>query len=137
MSNEIQVILIPGYEIKLIPWDGRNKWGMTRVYTPWVETNMELPTFSIKGQDKEADRKWKKYNKEEVRLMRVILDDVKEGLRVSGNTDHEQIVEMLSNYPRFSRKAGCSCSCSPGFIGNERISMKDIPISEIAISRAP
>lgn len=56
-------------------------------------------------EEKEQNNKeWKKYNREEIKTMRIHLKDI----LAKNNIEYEKL--------SFSRKAGCSCGCSPGFI---------------------
>jgi len=91
-------------------------------YTPWTnwreanrlerffvagepEPSLERPPYGIKGENLDNDAAWRRYNREEVRIMRKYLAAA--GIEVQGL--------------RFSRKAGCSlCECSPGFVGGKR-----------------
>jgi hypothetical protein len=89
-----------------------NESRRARVYVtiPWdpedVQVNgiTERPPYSVKGTNPANDNLWKRYNQAEVRLMREAVDKAME----------------LDLIPRdsysFSRKAGCSCGCSPGMI---------------------
>lgn len=61
------------------------------------------PPFSVKGDDPENDKAWRAYNRAESDLARTAI---------------------AAAYPEFgksnfSRYAGCSCACSPGFISRE------------------
>lgn len=67
------------------------------------EPDMERPPYSEKGVDEELDAEWRRYNREEIRIMRGYALDALAALGFAGST------------LRFSRKAGCSCGCSPGF----------------------
>lgn len=77
----------------------------TRVYCDldYSQFPMERPKYSIKGEDPENDLAWKVYNRLELKLMR---EKIAEAFTAAG------IEGKLS----FSRKAGCSCGCSAGFI---------------------
>lgn len=58
------------------------------------------PPYTIKGEDPENDKLWRAYNRAEMTLGRAAIEAV---------------------YPEFgkanfSRRAGCGCGCSPGFV---------------------
>ena len=65
---------------------------------PEVFGLMERPPFGPRGEDGVLDSAWDAYNKLEVAIRRQVLEQVFEGKWT------------------FSRKAGCHCGCSPGFI---------------------
>lgn len=63
-----------------------------------VEPAWEHPPFgSSRGDGSDEDKAWRKFNREELRLRKLVLKAV----GVEG---------------KFSRRAGCSCPCSPGFV---------------------
>lgn len=69
---------------------------------PGVEPAWPTPPFgSVRGDSSDEDKAWKKFNREEIRLRR-------------------QVFTQLGFVGAFSRKAGCSCGCSPGFRTNDR-----------------
>jgi len=64
------------------------------------------PEYSHKGEDKELDKEWKRYNKAELMIQkRIISQAVQDGL----------LDKDLAQELKWSRKAGCSCGCSPGW----------------------
>lgn len=63
----------------------------------------EHPPYSTKGEDPENDRAWRRYNRAELQLDREIAGKL---YALSGGT--------FDGW--FSRTAGCSCQCSPGFV---------------------
>lgn len=66
----------------------------------------EQPPHSVKGDDPDNDKIWRKYNKAEVDLQRIIINQaVQDGL----------IAEDFAKQLKWSRKAGCQCGCSPGW----------------------
>jgi hypothetical protein len=66
-----------------------------------------MPEPSIKGEDPANDKLWRKYNKaEKILQMELMKEVVRKGLM------EEEILQDLT----FSRKAGCSCGCSPGWV---------------------
>lgn len=62
-----------------------------------ITPSWEHPPYGAIGKDPDVDKAWKKYNREEIRLQRLVL-------KAAGFNGG------------FSRKAGCFCGCSPGFI---------------------
>lgn len=82
----------------------------TRVYTSCTEDEvrerfgLERPAYSIRGEDTESDKAWRKYNRAEIAIMRERAEDLLRRNKFS-----------LTGL-RFSRKAGCGCGCSPGFV---------------------
>lgn len=70
----------------------------------------ERPDYSIKGEDATSDRLWRKYNKAELELERIIINRaVEEGL----------LDENLAKELKWSRKAGCNCGCSPSWVAKD------------------
>lgn len=74
-----------------ILWDEANRLGLTTIY-------------SEKGEYPTLDKAWKKYNRMEVKSMTGVLEAACKALGLT--------IESV----KFSRFAGCSCPCSPGFI---------------------
>jgi len=64
------------------------------------------PEWSLKGEDPANDKLWRKYNKMEISLQKDLINKAIELEMIPAN-----VMEGLS----FSRKAGCSCGCSPGW----------------------
>lgn len=93
-------------EIGHTPWtDWREANKLERFYVAGEpDPSWEHPPYSVKGEDLDIDAAWRRYNREEVRIMRKYLAAA--GIDVSGL--------------RFSRHAGCTCPCSPGFVGGKR-----------------
>lgn len=60
----------------------------------------DSPAYTIKGQDAGVDAAWRKYNRTESELARAAIEAAFPQFGKSS----------------FSRYAGCSCPCSPGFI---------------------
>lgn len=71
-------------------WATAKSEGLDGIYTP-------------KGDNKNMDKAWRKFNKAEVNQMTGILEAA---LKVAG----------IETKFHFSRTAGCSCGCSPAFI---------------------
>lgn len=95
------------------------RYRKTRIHVWGSEvTDMERPPYSIKGQNAENDELWKKYNRLEIKAQRdvisVALDDIALAVRIPEDFKFT-----------FSRNAGCSCPCSPGFIVNSTLKTID------------
>ena len=75
----------------------------TRVYVTRPDisilTGISAPDYSIQGEDPLSDILWKKFNEMEISLEAYILENI-----------------LPDRVLKFSRKAGCSCGCSPGWI---------------------
>lgn len=89
--------------------------------------DLPVPTPSIKGENKQLDLEWKRYNREEVRLQRELIEEAL--------ADQPLTRERLGKLV-FSRKAGCSCGCSPGFIA-EGFGHEDLFISKSVAAPVP
>ena len=98
-------------------WDGRQSYNSfkkdqskkSRLY--YSESRVmekaygEHPAYSIKGEDVENDKAWRAYNHAERLLARAAIDAA--------------FPEFGKSF--FSRRAGCSCPCSPGFISKSLV----------------
>lgn len=93
-------------------WNDR-KLTKTRIYSNVTEEEvkeqygLDRPEYTVFGEDPENDKAWKKYNRAEVAIMKT------------------KVTNMLHSFVaydgvtvKFSRKAGCSCPCSPGFVAS-------------------
>jgi hypothetical protein len=103
---------------------------------------MEQPEYSVKGEDKAIDAAWRKYNREEVRLMTAELEAAKTEVLdrpVDGpDAVWGAVLEALEQKLRFSQKAGCSCPCSPGFVGTHRVYLAGHgALQQVSIDRKP
>lgn len=88
----------------------RERLGKARIFV-WnaPEPDMTLPAPKERGVDPENDKAYDKYNKAVIRIQKAhLVAAMEQGLI----PETEEL--------RFSRKAGCSCPCSPGFIANIR-----------------
>jgi len=95
------------YEVKTVK---RDRIGKARVFV-WgaPEPELELPKPKERGVDPENDKAYDRFNRAQVRIWKAhLVAAMEEGLMPGG--------ERVK--PIFSRKAGCSCPCSPGFILN-------------------
>lgn len=91
------------YEVTTSP---RDRFGKARVYV-WdaPEPEITLPAPKERGVDPENDKAYDKFNRAVVRIQKAhLVAAMEQGLIPN--------VEGI----RFSKKAGCSCTCSPGFI---------------------
>lgn len=69
------------------------------------------PEYCLKGDNEKVDREWRKYNRLAVEIMKAFaFPHLKEAMTALGIN----WLPDASEY-KFSRKAGCSCGCSPGF----------------------
>lgn len=67
----------------------------------------EQPDITIRGEDPESDKAWDAYNRWEKKVAKEALVGVLS--KAVGR-------KVLPNEVKYSRKAGCSCPCSPGFV---------------------
>ena len=113
------------YQVSMIGMDWSDRRSRTLVSCGnSVEPDMEMPAYSIKGEDPENDAAWRKYNREELRLMRAIVDPVVK--------DEFPELGKLS----FNRTAGCPCGCSPAFRTEGMVIDDEIGrVSSISIKR--
>jgi hypothetical protein len=93
------------YEVKTVK---RDRPGKARVFI-WgaPEPEITLPAPKERGVDVENDKIYDRYNRAWVRIRKAHLVAVMEAGLIPGGENVK---------PRFSKKAGCSCPCSPGFI---------------------
>lgn len=88
-------------------------WGAPEIsITPVEDEAKRLGLDNIhtrRGEFPSLDQAWNKYNRQVVAAQRLVLE-----------TALDHIVKEPGRMS-FSRKAGCSCGCSPGFI------LKDMP----------
>lgn len=69
----------------------------------------ERPAPGRRGVDAALDKAWDRYNKQNVRIVRdAIIAVLQDMVGFRG--------EVTAKDVRYSRKAGCTCNCSPGFI---------------------
>jgi hypothetical protein len=101
-------------------WTDRRTAKTTRVYVSLQDGDvpMQEPPVSSKGDDPENDKLWRRYNRLEVAAMKVKIEKALPAIAAAcGRT-----VSLSIDDFRFSRKAGCSCPCSPGFVYDSWIS---------------
>lgn len=83
------------------------------------------PEWSIKGENPANDKLWKKYNKFEIAIQKKLIEKA---------IERKMLPENILNGLSFSRKAGCSCGCSPGWKAKDWV-RRDIYISLTAPSK--
>lgn len=115
---------LDGMKVHLLAEDYKGRAGRKpRVYASGdaVRPAWEQPAWSIKGGDAELDKAWRKYNAEEIRLQKQVAERALQALllQVPGFTMYG------SADLRFSRKAGCSCGCSPALLLDAHVYGKD------------
>lgn len=95
-------------------WAGRSAG---RSGTIFVYGEREISTegleHTIIGDDPEMDKRWKAHNREVIKAKRDVLAHVLNHPEFTQLPDDLQ--KALSSKMGFSRYAGCSCPCSPGF----------------------
>ena len=91
-----------------------NKAARAYVNIGHVDLGLEQPAFSALGEDAALDAAWRRYNRAELAAMKRVLAAAQPTLR--------ELLGAVADGCRwgFSRKAGCSCPCSPGFVDRER-----------------
>lgn len=114
MGKVYDARLLEDYEHAEKPWSYRRTTGRAFVWNnPEVSdqilhdeaARLGLTTvYTAKGEYPTLDKAWKQYNKMEVVSMRGLLDAACTAMGLK--------IESV----KFSRYAGCSCPCSPGFI---------------------
>jgi hypothetical protein len=95
------------------PYSSRQKHTKVHISNPFSPEDIKgsgftkQPEYSHKGEDKALDKEWRKYNKYELLIQKRIIDQaVQDGL----------LDKSLAEELKWSRKAGCSCGCSPGWV---------------------
>lgn len=106
------------YTIILVKRRYDDKTSKTRIFVDGQgDPEMERPPYDRydekTGERIAFDAEWRKYNREEVKMMRAHLEPALEEL--------DEFLEVQDpGKVRFSRKAGCSmCPCSPGFVAED------------------
>ena len=75
---------------------------------PEETADLKTPAYGQRGENADNDKGWDLYNAEEKRIMRVVLDKV--------FAEIDSRLGLKAEKMSFSRTAGCSCGCSPGFM---------------------
>jgi hypothetical protein len=119
----IHKIETENFTVTLVPWRYDDRYdARTRLYASSLidyKSIGDQPPVSVKGDDPENDKAWRRYNRAELNSMNNGLNAFE--LELYNTPDPTgllaEIYEALVGYTRkFSRKAGCSCGCSPGFV---------------------
>ena len=126
MTDNRAELVVDGHRITVI-FDTTYRFRKTRIHVSGTSPDYDHPPYSMKGDDPENDKAWRKYNRDEIVAMRELLDDISGWLQSISNGDLKY---------RFSRKAGCSCGCSPGFIADRALFFNGRAISQISIAKA-
>lgn len=123
------------------PLWSRKKPRRARLYVDapdsWLPSSDHLK-FTIKGDDPEMDAAWRKYNKAEINAKREAISyanaaflskSMDDPMHCTDNSwfNAKELRKMAAW--KFSRKAGCSCRCSPGFVAKNY----DLPGADIWI----
>ena len=101
---------------KAEPYTSKRKHTMVSICNPFDPEELnwngitQRPEYSNKGEDKANDKLWRKYNKAELEIQKVIINQAVE----NGLLD-ENIAKEL----KWSRTAGCQCGCSPSWISKD------------------
>ena len=133
------VITTETHEIHLIckdysDWRSVNK--STRVYGPEVTPEMERPPYVGRGKDKDVDKAWDAYNRAEVKLMKAEIEAAAKSVAVRyapANNEFASVVAAMTQDLTFSRKAGCSCGCSAGFVSKMHVRFRNNAIDQISV----
>lgn len=84
-----------------LPWSPEDKQ---------IDGFTSMPWITSKGDDKENDKLWRKYNKAELRMQKEVIQMAAHAGFIPSN---------LVNELKFSRKYLCSCGCSPGWVSKD------------------
>lgn len=89
----------------------------------------ERPEVTRRGDFPEVDKAWDRYNKQHVRIVRDAIVAV-----LNEMVGYRYDVKAAD--VRFSRKAGCTCNCSPGFILSDdlRDALEDACGTEVGLA---
>jgi hypothetical protein len=115
-------------------WRDRRTATKTRVYVSLQDEDiqMEKPPSGIQGVNAENDKLWRKYHRLEIAAAKAKIEKALPAIAAACGPSAlwtTKAVSLSIDDFRFSRKAGCSCPCSPGFIYDGRIwSSGDGPI---------
>jgi len=115
MKEIITPIKFRGYQAELVVKSKPGSYGRSHskhsVYVwsdlePLEIYGMKEPEYSVKGENPELDKAWRKYNKAEQEIQRAIIQEAL--------TLHPELFDNPEGL-KWSRKAGCACGCSPGW----------------------
>ena len=135
------VITTETHEIHLICKDYSDRRSVnksTRVYGPSVTPEMEMPPYSVRGEDKDVDKAWDAYNRAEVKLMKAEIEAAAKsvvGRFATGNSELADVIAAMTQGLTFSRKAGCSCGCSAGFVSKMHVRFRGNAIEQISVDK--
>lgn len=125
------VTLDDGTRMVVNPYSGHMKTRISTDYDAGSAGNVlarfgvEQPLYTLRGEDPENDKAWDRFNRLQVRL---IKEPVRAWLDAHGMSD----VKV-----NWSRKAGCSCGCSPAFIADRELTMSGLGhVRSISVPRA-
>ena len=92
----------------VFPYHSKEAMKKPRLYVGGTDAGYPRPAYTIRGEDPENDKAWDAYNRAELKAMRTAIKGAfaEAGLTVPGTFG-------------FSRKAGCSCGCTAGFVHSE------------------
>ena len=108
MDTRSRALTLNGHAVKLYFAQPDDRRLYPVAYVSGTKPDMDMPAYSTIGVDPENDAAWRRYNRAEIKQQRLLLEEVLPGLQhLLGYTAPIKAA--------FSRKAGCSCSCSPGF----------------------
>ena len=109
----------------------------TRVYATNPILDIPAPEYTTRGEDPANDKAWDAYNRAEVKAMKAELETAADELisRYTPDQSFSAISVALTEGLKFSRKAGCSCGCSAGFVSPKHVSFRGNGIKQISISR--
>lgn len=128
-SSSYKVMTVGGHHARPLTRDSRVS--KTRLYTtsPSEEAiskeagvKRDSLQFTRRGDNPAMDEAWDKWNRATVRLMK------KEALRTLAEVGHPEAKVS------FSRKAGCGCGCSPGFVVDRMLSFEGERIESLSQS---
>lgn len=108
---------LDGMKIHLRRETLRARYRKPRIYTSGsaIKPDFDHPPYGTKrGDGSDEDKAWRAYNREEIRLQRELATRALKALKEHGLKTYGATVGTVET--RFSRKAGCSCGCSPGLI---------------------
>lgn len=131
MTNTLQFTTEAGHEVTIVlePLYRSARQVYTRAYVGGTTPGYDAPRYSTIGDDPENDKAWRKYNRDEVKAMRALLAELE-----------DELVDMfaLVAAPKysFSRRAGCSCPCSPGFVMDQRLQYMGRVVTQLSIVKA-
>lgn len=118
-------------EVRQRRWSSdRSYWSASRVYASNIEDQCPaleeqraaLPQPKTRGEDAENDKAYDAYNRAYIKAWREQVVKAFTAL-----TEFGAPANALDGM-RFSRKAGCSCPCSPGGVLKQRVVIGDSPV---------